>query len=54
MNIAVPIGLFVLIIIVWLISFGLSKFIKAPVYIISLGIISVLVLGVLIFIGIMA
>lgn len=54
MNFAGPIGAIVLVVVIWLISLGLSKFIKAPVYIIALGILSILILGGLLFIGTMA
>jgi hypothetical protein len=53
MNFAGPIGAIVFIVVIWLVSLGLSKFIKAPVYIIALGIFSILILGGLLFIGTM-
>ncbi len=51
MNIAGPVGLLVLIIVLLLIAFGLSKFIKVPVRIIFIGLGAILIFSLLMFIA---
>jgi len=43
------IGVFFLIMLIWLISFGLSKFIKVPPRIIGIIILGIVILGILVF-----